>query len=282
MSALLALLSSVLWGVADFLGGTVSRRISTYAVIGISQAFALSGALIAAAITGSYGDSLGYLPWAIGAGAVGFVGVAAFYRALATGTMGVVAPIAATGVVVPVGIGLAHGESPSALQLAGAVVTIIGVVLASGPDLRERSESGSAQPIALAFIAAAGFGFALYFIAEGSDHSVVMTLVMMRVVDVGVVGVIALVVGTLGGARRRDLPVLALVGGSDIAANALYGVAATSALVSLTAVLASLYPAVTVVLARRVHGERMRRVQDVGVVVTLLGVAALAAGGGVG
>jgi drug/metabolite transporter (DMT)-like permease len=282
VSAVLALLSSLLWGVADFLGGTVSRRIATFAVIGISQAIALACGLVAAAVLGSYDDPIGYLPWALGAGAVGFVGVAAFYRALATGTMGVVAPIAATGTIVPVAAGLARGESPSALQLVGAVVTIVGVVLASGPDLRGTSGSRQARPIALAFVAAAGFGFALLFIANGSDKSVVMTLVMMRVIDVGVVGVLALVVRHVGGFRRTDLPALAALGGSDIIANALYGVATTSGLVSLTAVLASLYPAVTVLLARRIHGERMRRVQDVGVVTTLLGVVLLAAGGGVG
>jgi drug/metabolite transporter (DMT)-like permease len=196
--------------------------------------------------------------------------------------MGVVAPIAATGVIVPVGIGLAKGESPSALQLAGAAVAILGVVLASGPDLRGSSERHAPGPIGLAFVAAAGFGFALYFIAEGSAHSVVMTLIFMRVVDVGVIGIMALVVRHAGGLRRRDLPALVTLGGSDITANAMYGAATTSGLVSLTAVLASLYPAVTVLLARRVHGERLRRVQDVGVVTTLFGVILLAAGGGVG
>src|SRR4051794_41136869 len=231
MTAVLALLSSLLWGIADFLGGTVSRRITTYAVIGVSQAIALAGGLVAAAVLGSFDDPIGYLPWAFGAGAVGFIGVAAFYRALATGTMGVVAPIAATGVVVPVAIGLAQGESPSTLQLAGAAVTILGVVLASGPDLRNREHADSAQPIVLAFVAAAGFGFALYFIAEGSNTSVVMTLVTMRIVDVGVVGTAALVVRHLGGFTRRDVPVLAVLGGTDITANALYGVAATSGLV---------------------------------------------------
>jgi drug/metabolite transporter (DMT)-like permease len=282
VSAILALLSSVLWGFADFLGGTVSRRITTYAVIGVSQAIALTGALVAAAFLGSFNDPLGYLPWALGAGVVGFIGVAAFYRALATGTMGVVAPIAATGVVVPFAIGLAKGESPSALQFAGAAVTIFGVVLASGPELRPGENPGSSTPILLAFLAAAGFGFALYFIAEGSAHSVVMTLVFMRVVDIAVIGTLALVARNLGGFQRSDFPVLAVLGATDIVANALYGVATRSGLVSLTAVLASLYPAVTVVLARRIHGERMRRVQDVGVVVTIAGVVLLASGGGVG
>src|SRR3954452_5916085 len=190
--------------------------------------------------------------------------------------MGVVAPIAATGVIVPVGIGLAKGESPSALQLTGAVIAILGVVLASGPDMRGSRESGTTRPLVLAFVAAAGFGFALYFIAVGSDHSVVMTLVFMRVVDIGVIAVLALSVRHLGGFTRRDLPSLTVLGGSDIVANALYGVATRSGLVSLTSVLASLYPAVTVVLARRVHGEHMRRIQDVGVVATLCGVAMLA------
>jgi drug/metabolite transporter (DMT)-like permease len=282
VSAILALLSSLLWGFADFLGGTVSRRITTYAVIGVSQAIALTGALIAAAVLGSFNDPIGYLPWALGAGAAGFVGVVAFYQALATGTMGVVAPIAATGVIIPVAIGLAKGESPSALQFAGAAVAIFGVVLASGPDMRGSSSSHATRPLVLAFVAAGGFGFALYFIAEGSAHSVVMTLIFMRVVDVGVIGTIAIVVRHVGGFQRSDLPVLATLGGSDIVANAFYGVATTSGLVSLTAVLASLYPAVTVMLARRVHGERLRRVQDVGVVATLLGVVLLAAGGGVG
>jgi drug/metabolite transporter (DMT)-like permease len=253
-----------------------------YAVIGVSQAIALGGALVAAAILGDFTAPLDYLPWAFGAGAAGFIGVAAFYRALANGTMGVVAPIAATGVVVPVAIGLAKGESPSALQMGGAFVTIAGVVLASGPDVRRRDETQSVQPVALAFVAAAAFGFALYFIAVGSETSVVMTLVMMRVVDVVVVGLMAIVVRHLGGFRRHDLPVLAALGGCDIVANGLYGVATQSGLVSLTAVLASLYPAVTVVLARRVHGERLRRVQNVGVVTTLAGVALLAAGGGAG
>jgi drug/metabolite transporter (DMT)-like permease len=282
VSSVLALLSSLLWGFADFLGGTISRRMTTYAVIGVSQTIALGSALIAAAVLGSFSDPIGYLPWALGAGAVGFIGVAAFYRALATGTMGVVAPIAAIGVVVPVAVGLARGESPSAVQFAGALITILGVVLASGPDLRGGGTRDSARPIILAFVAAAGFGFALLFIAEGSDKSVVMTLIFMRVVDVGVVGVLALVVRHLGGFKRKDLPALAALGGSDIVANAMYGVATTAGLVSLTAVLASLYPAVTVVLARRVHGERMRRVQEVGVATTLLGVVLLAAGGGVG
>jgi drug/metabolite transporter (DMT)-like permease len=281
MAAVLALCSSLMWGIADFLGGTASRRITPYAVIGVSQALALLGLLVYVASAGRFGDHPAYLPWAIAAGLTGLVALAAFYTALATGTMGVVAPIAATGVVVPVIVGVARGDSPSALQWAGAGATILGVVLASGPEIR-RAEAHARRPIVLAFVAAIGFGGVLVFVAEGSKTSVPMTLTAMRVVTVLALVALAASSRSTGGAALRDLPVLAVVGGFDVTANATYAVATRHGLVSLTAVLASLYPAVTVVLARRLHRERMRRVQDLGVGITLLGVVLMASGGGAG
>src|SRR6476661_88083 len=106
MTALLALLSSVIWGGADFVGGTISRRAHAVAVVGASQVLSLLVVLPVALLSGALGDPTGYLPWAFAAGLVGMVSLMAFYAALAVGTMGVVAPVAATGVVVPVAIGL--------------------------------------------------------------------------------------------------------------------------------------------------------------------------------
>jgi drug/metabolite transporter (DMT)-like permease len=194
--------------------------------------------------------------------------------------MGVVAPIAAAGVVVPIGVGLARGEAPTTLQLSGAAITVLGVVMASGPELR--GGTGGLRPLLLALVAAAGFGGVLVFVAEGSHDSVTMTLLVMRVVSVAAVGIAAVALRSLGGVTRGDLPMLGVIGAFDVAANACYAVATHSGLVSLTAVLASLYPAVTVLLARRIHGERLRRIQDTGVGVTLLGVVLMAAGGGAG
>jgi drug/metabolite transporter (DMT)-like permease len=269
-----------MWGISDFLGGTASRRLSPFAVIGVSQAIALAGLLIIAGATGAYDDPNGYVGWAVASGVLGLIGLGSFYAALASGTMGVVAPIAAVGVVVPIGVGLARGESPSVLQLSGAAVTVLGVVMASGPEIR--SGSGGMRPLLLALVAAAGFGGVLVFVAEGSDDSVTMTLLVMRVVSVVVVGVAALSLRSIGGLTRTDVPVLAVIGVIDVAANACYAIATQSGLVSLTAVLASLYPAVTVLLARQIHGERLRRIQDAGVAVTLFGVVLMAAGGGTG
>jgi drug/metabolite transporter (DMT)-like permease len=270
----------MLWGVSDFLGGTLSRRLAAYAVIAVSEGFALLFLVVYVVAAGRVDDPLGYLPWAIGAGFAGLLGISAFYVALATGTMGVVAPIAAVGVVVPVSVGLAHGESPTSLQFLGAAATVTGVVLASGPEVRGGAKG--ARPIVLAFVAAGGFGAAMTCIAEGSNDSVPMTLLVMRVVTVIVLGGVAAQRRSMGGVAVRDLPALVVLGLLDVVANAAYAVATESGLVSLTSVLASLYPAVTVLLARGVHGERMRRVQDAGVGLTLLGVVLIASAGGTG
>ena len=281
MSALLALTASLLWGVSDFIGGTVSRRLAPYAVIGASEGLAALGLVVLVTATGRWDDPTGYLPWAILSGIVGLIALGAFYAALAAGTMGVVAPIAAVGVVVPFTVGLVRGESPSVLQIVGAAITVVGVVLASGPELRGDGRGGR-RPIVLAFVAAAGFGGILVFIAEGSETSVPMTLFVMRAVTLFVVIVMMAALRSNGGLAVSEGPMLLVLGGLDVTSNAAYAVASTDGLVSLTAVLASLYPAVTVLLARAIHHERMRKVQDGGVVLTLLGVVLIATGGGAG
>jgi drug/metabolite transporter (DMT)-like permease len=277
MAALLALLSSVLWGAADFLGGTVSRRLPALLVVGASQLAGLVAITAAAAAVGAFDAPLGYLPWAVLAGLSGVTGLVAFYAALAAGRMGVVSPIAALGVAVPVLVGLARGERPAALQLVGIVVAAAGVVLASGPELGGRA---GVRPLVLAVVAAVGFGLALLFIAEGSRTSTLMTLVSMRVTSVVVIGAAMLALSRRTPVRLppRDVPLIALIGVADVAANLAYGVATTAGLVSVVAVLGSLYPVVTVLLARFVHQERLAAIQNAGVVAALGGVALIAAG----
>jgi drug/metabolite transporter (DMT)-like permease len=282
MPAVLALLSSVMWGSADFLGGTLTRRAHAVAVVACSQVLSLLVVLPFAALTGAFDDPTGYLPWALAAGLVGMVSLIAFYAALATGTMGVVAPIAATGVVVPVAIGLAGGDRPHAIQLVGVVLAIAGVVLASGPEIRgvETGRArGGARSLLLALFAAVGFGLVLWLLAKGGHYSVPMTLVTQRTASLGVAVVLALAVRSSGGLTRRDLPLLLLIGVGDATANGLFTFATRGGLVSLVSVLGSLYPVVTVLGARFVHGERMRPIQNAGVVSALAGVTLIAAGG---
>lgn len=281
MAAALALLSSLLWGSADFLGGTVSRRHRAALVVGVSQAVGLVAVVVVAAAAGSFGDDTGYVPWAVLSGLAGVVGLVSFYAALAAGTMGVVSPIAALGVVVPVLVGVARGERPGTLQVVGIVVAIAGVVLASGPELSGRA---GARPLVLAGVAAVGFGLALLSIAEGSKSSTLMTLVTMRATSVTLLAT-ALVVALARGLQRGelrlgrvDLLLVALVGVGDVSANLTFGLASTRGLVSVVAVLGSLYPVVTVLLARVLHGERLGAAQTIGVAGALGGVVLIAVG----
>ena len=293
MAAALALLSSLSWGTGDFLGGTMARRLHPVAVMQAAQGIALGVFFLVALVGGQLTAPLGYLPWGIAAGFAGVLGLGCFYSALATGKMGVVAPIAACEVVVPVVAGFAAGESPHPVQIGGIVLIIVGIVLAAGPELGSVADPAHAEPAgaaglqapgrvpaaALAAVAAVAFGTTLLCVAHGSRHNLVMTLLTMRVVNVLVTTSLLLTV-LRGVARpgRRDLVPTAAVALTDGGGNALYAVATTMGLVSITTVLASLYPAVTALLAWKVHGERLRPVQLVGVVVTLAGVAAIAAG----
>src|ERR1700691_4809380 len=133
VGTLFALLSSALWGTSDFLGGTASRRLPLVGVVAGSEVFGLIGLFAAAIVTGSFGASTGYVEWGLLGAIASSGGILAFYEALATGTMGVVAPIAALGVAVPVIVGIGQGDRPNALQATGVAIAILGVVLASGP-----------------------------------------------------------------------------------------------------------------------------------------------------
>jgi drug/metabolite transporter (DMT)-like permease len=243
----------------------------------VSQAVALLLLVPVALAVGSVPAS----PWhGLVAGLVGAAGLGAFYAALAAGTMGVVAPVAATGAALPVVVGLLRGESPGVLQLVGMVLVLAGVVLASGPEL---SGGTSARPLLLAVGAAASFGTVIVLLADGSRGragSVVVTLLLMRVASVGVVGPLLVVRMSAQGRRelRPALPVLAAVGAVDVTANTCFAYASRGGLLSVVAVLSSLYPVVTVLLARQLHRERLLPVQAAGALGTLLGVALLSAG----
>ncbi len=339
MSVLLALLGSALWGGSDFLGGLLSRRLPALTVVGVSAALALAALVPVALVTGGLRADRDYLLPSVLAGAVGLMALAAFYRALAVGTMGVVAPVAGLGAAVPVVAGLVAGEAPSALQLVGIAVALVGVVLAGGP---ERSSGAGLRPVLLALAAALGFGCVLVLVAEGADSSVVMTLLVMRLTSVTLLTAVLVVAvqrrarsqagpgmrvgsggagtdvaggagtdvaggagsaaaggagsaavgsaasgsgGAVGvvrflGVQRRDRWPLAVVAAADVSANGAFALATLTAgaLVSVTGVLASLYPVVTVLLARQILHERLAAVQVAGSVAALAGVVLLAVG----
>ena len=281
LAAVLALLSSLSWGLSDFVGGLQSRRHAVLAVLVLSQGLALA-ILVVAVLAGAptEHDTTATL-WAAGVGGLGMIALGSFYRALSIGTMSVVAPISATGVAIPVLAGLLSGERPSAVQLAGIALACGGVVLAA----REVPSADAAQrhagrvAIGLALLAAVGFGTFFTGIdraEESADVAWVLLCARTAAVTLLLIGCAALRPTLPRGAAA--LAPIALVGVFDLLANLLFVIAAGRGLLSVVGVLGSLYPAVTVVLARFVLHERLSRSQNAGVVVTLAGVVALAAG----
>lgn len=277
MPAVLALLSAVVWGASDFVTGVVSRTLRPVVVVAWSQLIALATLSVIVAVRGLPGTGYaGWWPWAVLAGVSGALGLLSFYAALSTGTMGVVAPIAAVGSGIPVLLGVLSGEQPSPLAWWGIAVALVGVVLASGPELQEGL---GARPVLLACLAAVGFGVALFALDRGARVSLLHTLWGMRLASGMGYVTLAVVARSLGGVTTRQFPVLVAVGLSDLGANALFGLASSMGMVSVAAVLGSLYPVITIVLARYVLHERLRRIQVLGSTLALTGVVLIAAAG---
>ena len=276
MLALLALASSVFWGTSDFFAGLKARTIAPPAVVAVTQGFALLAlsVILLARHTGFSPSFSGNGPfWAIAAGVAGALGLVCFYTALASGTMGVVAPISSLGALVPVFLGLLTGEHPSVTAWVGMAVAVTGAALASGPEL---TGAVPPRPVLLAAVAAACFGTALYCLDRGARYSLLETLWGMRATSVVLFLIAGLVARSVGGTRVRDLPALAVIGLGDVTANGLFAFSSSQGMVSVSSVLGSLYPVATLFWARLLLGERLRRVQSIGVAVTLVGVVAIA------
>jgi drug/metabolite transporter (DMT)-like permease len=275
VSALLALCSSLLWGTSDFVAGLKSKTLPPAAVVGWSQMVGFLTLCVVVVTMGNPLTASGWQGWAVASGVAGAVALAAFYAALSTGTMSVVAPVAALGAALPVLLGVATGESPSPVAWVGMGVALLGTVLASGPEVR----SGlPIRPVLLAGVAAVGFGTVLFCMDRGARASLVSTLWGMRLTSLVIFAGVAAVRRSTGGVGRRDWPTLVFVGLADLGANALFVAASTQGLVSVAAVLGSLYPVVTILLARAILAERLRPVQNVGVVLAMAGVVAIATG----
>jgi drug/metabolite transporter (DMT)-like permease len=272
MAALLGLASSVLWGAADFLGGTAARRRVTWQVVVWSQTIAAVVLVALVLATGAWRDvSIGaWTLWALMAGATGMAGLLSFYAALAQGTMGVVSPIAAMGVLVPLAVGLAAGEHLSRIHAYGVAAAVVGIVLASGPELTARSPW---RPVLLAGVAALCFGFAIVGVARGSQVSVLMTMLVMRVFSFVIFVVALIVTPSVRSLQRGEFWPLLTVGILDVAANIAYGFATRIEALAIVSVLGSIYPIVTVALARFVHKEKLEPVQYFGVAAAMTGVA---------
>lgn len=275
----LALLASVSWGFSDFWGGLVTRRVAVFAVILISQAVGFAAIAVMLGLSGDAFPGLDDL-WPVALSApVGVLGIAALYRGMAIGTMSIVAPISATGVAVPVIVGLATGDRLQALQLAGIVAATVGAILAAMEVHEDAERSRDARKgVVLAVTAALCFGVNYVGLDASADASPWWALMGGRVTDLIAVTTVVIATGTSLRLSRPDLGAVAGIGAFDVAGLACFALATTSGLLSLVSVLSALFPIVTVILARVVLDERVRPIQGIGIGLAMTGVVLIAAG----
>jgi drug/metabolite transporter (DMT)-like permease len=273
--AALALGGALFWGVGDFLGGLASKRVHVLAVLALSQAAGLAGVALWVALGGEAFPGLIELLPAVAAGIAGIVGLAALYRGLAIGAMGIVAPISAASPVVPLAIDAARGTIPSALQWLGIVLVVVGIAAISrepAPGRTARFAAGAG----LALVAALGFGTFVAAIDVAADESASWAVLVARSSSLLLVLAAAAFTATSLRTPARLLPMLVAIGVFDTGANVLVALATTHGAAGIVAVLSALYPVVTVMLARLVLGERLSAVRRVGGGVALAGAALVA------
>jgi drug/metabolite transporter (DMT)-like permease len=274
----LALGAAVAWGAADYLGGLKSRAVAALVVVAVGQATGL--ALIAAFVVarGEGAPETRFFAYAALAGLAGAIGIGALYRGLAVGAMSIVAPITATGAVIPVVVGVATGERPTALQGAGLALALGGVALAARQPSSEEVRARIAAGVWLAVVAAVGIGSFFVALDAASEGGVAWALLVQRSVCVGLVLAAVAAVRPQFSFTRVDLVPMAAIGALDMAANAFFALASTRGLVSVVSVVASLSPVTTVVLARLLLGERIAAAQQLGVFAALSGVVLITGG----
>ena len=266
---LLALGASLAWGVGDFFGPLISRSVGVLPVLLWAQVGGVASLAVAVAIRADGPAGWGVL-YAIGAACGGMLGLFSYYRGMVTGTMSVVAPVAGVSAVIPVIFGIATGDHPSVAQVAGVAAALAGVGLASIEHRggRRRVAAG----VGLALLAACGFGFYFPWMHAAGKVDFWWASTVFRTTAL-------LLVLTAVTSRRIDVrltprlgAIAAGAGIVDTVGNVCFAASSRHGLVSLTAVLASLYPIVTVLLAASILRERVAPLQRAGIALTLAGV----------
>ena len=274
MTYLLAVLSSIAYGAADFCGGLATKRSALLTVVIFSQL--TGGVLLAIALPllpPSSPTVLDFL-WGGAAGLAGGVGVALLYRALSTGVMSVIAPVTAVcAAVIPVLVGVGLGERPALRAMIGVLLAIVAIVLVS-----QSGEKHAATGVPTAIASGIIIGFFLVFLARSGPSAGQWPLISARVVSVSFFVIGGLVMRKKLTPARESLPLVIGGGALDMLANILYVIAVRGGMLSIVATLTSLYPTSTIILARIVLRERLRASQQIGVLCAALAIVLIVSG----
>ncbi len=280
MEIILAGLSALMYGTGDFCGGLASRKQPTVVVLFFSQLVGLAGALVAALALGQVLPRPADLLWGIAAGVTGTAGLAALYRALASTLVAVASPVAAvTGAVIPVLLGIAAGERPGTLAWVGIGLAVPAIALLAGGPAGKAGGGVVRRAALLGTAAGVGFGLDFFCISRTSHESGLWPLAAARVATITLVSVFALVGRRSLRPRTDGLAVLLLAGALDMGANIAFLLAARMGLLTITAVITSLYPGPTVILAMIVFREKLTVARALGLLLALGGVACISVTG---
>jgi drug/metabolite transporter (DMT)-like permease len=280
MAMILALAAALLYGPADFLGGLATKRARVLAVLPLSVT-AGAAVLLTGALLSGQSPSSASLGWGVMSGAFGGVGLIVFYAGLAAGPMSVVAPVSALmSTVVPVGVALAEGERASASVYAGALLCLAAIVLVSSASPAAggaRSPGSRFHGRAVVYGSAAGTAFGLFFLflRNAGESGTLWPVSAAKLAGLVVILIAASVTRTRPvfiGAGRGLLLATVAAGVLDASANICYLLATRAGLFGLAVVLTSLYPGITVLLARLTLGERLRPAQLAGLAIAAVGV----------
>ena len=278
LSYALAVLSSITYGAADFLGGLATKRSTMFSVVVFSQLSGLILVLISLPFLPPSSPTAIDFAWGAASGLAGGIGVALLYRGLAIGVMSVVAPVTAIcAVIVPLVVGIILGERPTGLAIVGVLLAIAAIVLVSQTGHTEEGKRATTGlPIAIA--SGIAIGIFLVFLKRTGPSAGLWPLIAARVVSVAFFTMAGLVLREKLMPRRESIPIVIGGGALDILANILYLLAVRRGLLSIVATLTSLYPASTIILARIVLRERLRLLQQAGMACAAVAIVLIVSG----
>jgi drug/metabolite transporter (DMT)-like permease len=274
----LAVLSSIAYGAADFLGGLATKRSTMYSVVVFSQFSGLILVLISLPFLPPSAPTATDFAWGAASGLAGGIGVGLLYRGLAIGVMSVIAPVTAVcAVIIPVVVGIALGERPAGLAILGVLLAIVAIVLVSQTGHIEEGKSAT-RGLPIAIGSGIAIGIFLVFLKRTGPSAGLWPLIAARVVSVAFFTMAGLMLGEKLMPRRESMQMVIGGGALDILANILYLLAVQRGLLSIVATLTSLYPASTIILARIVLRERLRLLQQAGVACAAVAIVLIVSG----
>lgn len=283
LSYALAVLSSITYGAADFLGGLATKRSGMFSVVVFSQSSGLILVLVALPFLPPASASAIDFAWGAASGLAGGIGLALLYRGLAVGVMSVVAPVTAVcAVIIPLLVGTLLGERPATLALVGVGLAIVAIILVSQSG--EDRHAGEGTPgrtmtgVGIAILSGIAIGVFFVLLQRTGPSAGLWPLIAARAVSIAFFALAGVTAGTKLIPGREAMPIAIGAGALDMIANILYLLAVRQGLLSIVATLTSLYPASTIILARIVLYERLRLVQQAGVICAALAIVLIVSG----